>query len=209
MRDYDLYLFDFDNTLFDTFYGMDVILSRALPAANIRYEKGMFSQLVGLDLEQIFYRLEGDPALFDSYMSEAMAVVNSDTYLNAAPFPDTAETLKGLREMGKRVGIVSGKMHYKIDRLLSVYGLESYVEHIVGYDDTEYHKPNPEPLLKSLEHFGVSKDKVLFIGDSSNDSGCAHSCGVDCAIVRRPYFEDCHQVPYTYRIDSLTEVLGR
>ena len=156
MREYDLYLFDFDNTLYDTRYGIQEILRHALPAVGVEYRDDMFPEFCGLSMEQVYDRFVDDPEKHDLFVQEFMRIVATDVYRNAKPFPETAEVLRELKSRGKHIGIASGKTKYKIVVLLDDFGLGDIPERIVGYNDTERHKPFPDPILLAMSHF----DKV-------------------------------------------------
>lgn len=207
MREYTLYLFDFDNTLYDTRYGIEAILRRSLPALGVEYNEKRFAECLGLSMDQVFDKYCTDRSKYDSYREGFMEVVNSDAYMGAEPFPETRHVLEFLKSRGKRIGIVSGKKTYKIENLLKAEHLESIPEVIVGYDDTERHKPAPDPILLGMTHFDVPKSETLYIGDSPNDAEASRAVGIDCAIVNR--HNGLHDEPCecTYPIESLEEVI--
>ncbi len=207
MREYELYLFDFDNTLFDTRYGITVILRNALPLLGVEYNEQRFTECLGLSMDQVFERYCDDPSMYEAYREEFMKVVRSDAYLGAEPFPETRMVLETLRSAGKRMGIVSGKMTYKIENLLRANRMESFPEVIVGFDDTANHKPSPDPILLGLSHFDVPVDDALYVGDSLNDALAAKAVGMDCAIVNRHNGLNDTDVDCTYPIGSLDEIL--
>lgn len=208
MREYEVYLFDFDNTLYDTSYGIREILRHALPAVGVEYDDGMFPEFCGLSMEQVYDRFVHDPSKYDRYVEEFMRVVRTDVYRRAQPFPEVPEVLRELKGRGKRIGIASGKMRYKIENLLADFGLEDIPEVIVGYGDTERMKPFPDPILKAMDHFGCDPEDVLYVGDSPNDSGGAANAHVDCAIVNRHNGLTPDGIPCTYEIGDLRDLLG-
>ena len=55
---------------------------------------------------------------------------------------------------------------------------------IICADDTEKHKPNPEPLLKYMELSKTNNDDILYIGDSTYDMQCANSANVKFAFAK-------------------------
>ena len=55
------------------------------------------------------------------------------------------------------------------------------IDMIVGAEDVKIEKPNPEGLLWAIEHLGVEKRKVLYVGDSLVDAQTAERAGVDFA----------------------------
>ncbi len=56
-------------------------------------------------------------------------------------------------------------------------------EVVVGSEDTERHKPNPEPILHALEHLGVGAGTAAYVGDSPFDIGAARAAGVHAVAV--------------------------
>ena len=207
MKDYRLYLFDFDNTLYDTNEGIREILRHALPLVGVEYDDSRFGEFSGLSMDQVFERYVGDWSLYDRYRDEFMRIVRSDVYMTGVPFPETEHVLRELRSRGKRIGIVSGKMSFKIENLMERDGMLGLVETIVGYGDTERHKPFPDPIELALSRFDIPRSEVLYIGDSPNDSGAAINAGIDCAIINRHNGLTPDGLECTYELDSLEGLL--
>ena len=207
MREYRLYLFDFDNTLYDTNEGIREILRNALPMVGVEYDDSRFGEFSGLSMDQVFERYVGDWSLYDRYREEFMRIVRSDVYMTGVPFPETEHVLRELRSRGKRIGIVSGKMSFKIENLMGRDGMLDLVETIVGYGDTERHKPFPDPIELALSRFNIPKGDVLYVGDSPNDSGAAINAGIDCAIINRHNGLTPDGLECTYELDSLEGLL--
>ncbi len=208
MREYALYLFDFDNTLFDTRCGIEAILREALPVLGVEYGPDSFDECLGLTMDQVYDRYMGDDrSRYRDFERSFMSVVMSDAYLGAPPFPETARVLESLRARGKRIGVVSGKKAYKIVNLLRANGLDGYPETVVGFDETERHKPFPDPILKGMSSFDVPKDETVYVGDSPNDALAAEAAGVDCVIVDRHNQLSVEGIECTCQVDSLDELI--
>ena len=208
MREYALYLFDFDNTLFDTRCGIEAILKEALPVLGVEYGPDSFDECLGLTMDQVYDRYMGDDrSRYRDFERSFMSVVMSDAYLGAPPFPETARVLESLRVRGKRIGVVSGKKAYKIVNLLRANGLDGYPETVVGFDETERHKPLPDPILKGISSFDVPKDETVYVGDSPNDALAAEAAGVDCVIVDRHNQLSVEGIECTCQVDSLDELI--
>lgn len=208
MREYALYLFDFDNTLFDTRCGIEAILREALPVLGVEYGPDSFDECLGLTMDQVYDRYMGDDrSRYRDFERSFMSVVMSDAYLGAPPFPETARVLESLRARGKRIGVVSGKKAYKIVNLLRANGLDGYPETVVGFDETERHKPFPDPILKGMSSFDVPKDETVYVGDSPNDAMAAEAAGVDCVIVDRHNQLSVEGIECTCQVDSLDELI--
>lgn len=208
MREYALYLFDFDNTLFDTRCGIEAILREALPVLGVEYGPDSFDECLGLTMDQVHDRYMGDDrSRYRDFERSFMSVVMSDAYLGAPPFPETARVLESLRVRGKRIGVVSGKKAYKIVNLLRANGLDGYPETVVGFDETERHKPFPDPILRGMSFFDVPKDETVYVGDSPNDALAAEAAGVDCVIVDRHNQLSVEGIECTCQVDSLDELI--
>ncbi len=208
MREYALYLFDFDNTLFDTRCGIEAILREALPVLGVEYGPDSFDECLGLTMDQVYDRYMGDDrSRYRDFERSFMSVVMSDAYLGAPPFPETARVLESLRVRGKRIGVVSGKKAYKIVNLLRANGLDGYPETVVGFDETDRHKPLPDPILKGMSFFDVPKDETVYVGDSPNDALAAEAAGVDCVIVDRHNQLSVEGIECTCQVDSLDELI--
>ncbi len=208
MREYTLYLFDFDNTLFDTRCGIEAILSVSLPVLGVEYSPRRFDECLGLTMEQVYGLYMGeDASRFDDFQDAFMGVVRSDAYFGAPPFPETARVLESLKARGKSIGIVSGKKAYKIINLLRSRNLEGYPETIVGYDETVLHKPNPDPLLMGMSFFDVPREDTVYVGDSPNDAQAAKAAGIDCVIVDRHNQLSVEGIECTEQVDSLDELI--
>ena len=208
MREYALYMFDFDNTLFDTRCGIEAILREALPVLGVEYGPDSFDECLGLTMDQVYDRYMGDDrSRYRDFERSFMSVVMSDAYLGAPPFPETARVLESLRARGKRIGVVSGKKAYKIVNLLRANGLDGYPETVVGFDETDRHKPFPDPILKGMSSFDVPKDETVYVGDSPNDAMAAEAAGVDCVIVDRHNQLSVEGIECTCQVDSLDELI--
>jgi pyrophosphatase PpaX len=63
-------------------------------------------------------------------------------------------------------------------------GLGEVVDTWVTMEDTEEHKPSPEPLLKGLELLGaVPRNEAAYVGDSPFDVAAARAAGVKSVAV--------------------------
>lgn len=92
------------------------------------------------------------------------------------------EVIKTLHDKGIVCGIASSKLRkqYEIDFFPT--GLHKYMKSIVLGDDTENHKPHPEPLLKAIEILGINAEKSLYVGDTIADYKSSKAAGMDFAL---------------------------
>ena len=88
------------------------------------------------------------------------------------------DVLDRLRAEGRRLGIVTAKRHETVELAFARLPLRDYFEVIVGAEDTERHKPHPDPILLALERLGARPEEAVYVGDSPFDVGAARAARV-------------------------------
>jgi pyrophosphatase PpaX len=88
------------------------------------------------------------------------------------------EVLATLKDRGHRLGIVTAKRRLTVDLAFARLPIEHLFETVVGGDETERHKPHPEPLLLALERLGASPQDAAYVGDSPFDMAAAKAAGL-------------------------------
>ena len=56
--------------------------------------------------------------------------------------------------------------------------LQEVLSYVLGAEDVSQAKPNPEPVLNTLEKFGCSPDEALVVGDTWYDIEMGRRAGV-------------------------------
>jgi pyrophosphatase PpaX len=76
------------------------------------------------------------------------------------------------------MAVVTNKISWGATEELSRAGMLHYFAAVVGADDTDRHKPDPEPVFAALERIMVDDvANVVFIGDSPADMFAARNAG--------------------------------
>ena len=65
--------------------------------------------------------------------------------------------------------IVSSKLREQYEIDIVSKGIDQYMEAVILQDDTTFHKPHPEPLLKCIEKLNLKPEEVIYIGDAQSD----------------------------------------
>jgi HAD superfamily hydrolase (TIGR01509 family) len=68
--------------------------------------------------------------------------------------------------------------------------------------DVQFPKPHPEPLVKVVNHFGVSPADVIYVGDSQVDQIAAEAAGIPFVAFDNP------DLTADYHIGRLSEIAG-
>jgi pyrophosphatase PpaX len=93
------------------------------------------------------------------------------------------DVLVRLREEGRRLGLVTAKRRASVELAFAAVPLGHLFDVVVGGDETERHKPDPEPLLLGLERLGAQPDEAVYVGDSPFDVRAARSGGLHAVAV--------------------------
>jgi pyrophosphatase PpaX len=101
------------------------------------------------------------------------------------PLHDTLEACEGmedvlvrLHEEGRRLGVVTAKRRSTVELAFARVPIAHLFETVVGGDETEKHKPDPEPLLLAAERMGVDPTTAAYVGDSPFDMRAAKAAGM-------------------------------
>ncbi len=89
-----------------------------------------------------------------------------------------AEVLVRLKEEGRRLGIVTAKRRSTVELAFARVPLAHLFETVVGGDETERHKPDPEPLLVAAARLRAAPRERAYVGDSPFDMRAARAAGM-------------------------------
>jgi pyrophosphatase PpaX len=70
-----------------------------------------------------------------------------------------------------------------VRRVAARLPLRDFFDVIVTADDTERHKPDPEPILFALAQLDAAPADAAYVGDSPFDVGAARAAGVHAIAV--------------------------
>jgi pyrophosphatase PpaX len=98
--------------------------------------------------------------------------------------PGILDVLPRLRAEGRRLGIVTAKRRTTVQLAFDTLPeLEPLFDVVVGAEDTERHKPEPDPLLRALAGLGAEPHEAAYVGDSPFDIRAAQAAGVHAVAV--------------------------
>ena len=102
---------------------------------------------------------------------------------HAEVMPGAKEALNELRQMKKKIVIVTNNGRLGTDRTLEKLDLLAMFDAVLTRDDVDELKPDPRMLLKALNLAGVKADEVIFVGDAIIDIRAAKAASVRCVAV--------------------------
>ena len=105
------------------------------------------------------------------------------------------------------MAIVTSRKINSLTIFLKETEIFDYFEVIITPDETEKHKPEPDPALKAMSLLGAVSEQSIFIGDSLFDIQCGTNAEIDTAFVTYSKTKsDQLTVKPTYLIKSLEDL---
>lgn len=191
----DVLLFDLDGTLIDskTDIATAVNLTLCELGLPIRSREEIFS-FVGDGVKRLLRLSVGEENL-DQY--ERSLQVFRRHYLahcldTTRLYPGMWETLQHFKAKPK--AIVTNKSREYTLRILEGLGIANWFAAVESPEDSAELKPDPRMLWRALSACGVSEERVVMIGDSTNDVRAAQAADIQACAVLYGYgnFEKIH-----------------
>lgn len=212
-----LIIFDFDGTLGDTRRNIVTTMQMTISELGLsgRSDDECASK-IGLPLGGCFEAL---------YPNESKETIQrcADTYrrifqenlqtMKPQVFPKVIETLSALKQQRYTLTIASSRWHKSLSELTSDLEIADYISYIVGADDVENAKPNPEPVLKTISYTGFDANQTLVVGDMNVDilmgaNAGAKTCGVTYGNGTKQELEVAGANYLISNIDELMEIVN-
>ncbi|MFC1516109.1 HAD family hydrolase [Thermodesulfobacteriota bacterium] len=177
LKDIIVVAFDCDGVMFDT------------TRANMAYYNRILSHFEKPDMtpEQFSFAHmhtadETIAHLFDDEASFAAAQIfrKGMSYVPFLKYMEIEPHLKSLIERLRpryKTAIATNRSD-TMDRVITEHNLEGYFDLVVSSSDVKQPKPEPDLLLRIMEHFNIGPRCVIYVGDSELDEQAAKAAGV-------------------------------
>ena len=128
-------------------------------------------------------------------------------------YEEGAKLFEGFEEVFDKLSqyvlqaVVSAKTQkqYQIDFVSK--GLDHYMKATVLADDTNKHKPDPEPILLCVKKLNIDVSDAIYIGDAYSDYLAAKNAGMDFGYAKWGSVSSDGIVNSTYEFDEPRELL--
>jgi len=208
-RCYRGFFFDLDGTIIDTTelirqsfrHASREVLGEELPDEVLMANVGQ-----PLDKQMELLDRERAQELYDTY--RVFNHARHGEYIRE--YDGIEELLVTLRERGALLGIVTSKSRRVVDMALHYIPIEHHFDVIVTTDDTDNHKPHPQPLQLAMRKLDVTPDESIYIGDSPFDIKAGQAAGMATAAVSWGIFPAVRlrELEPDYFFDKPEEILG-
>lgn len=206
-------ILDFDGTLGDTRMNIVKTLQQTLAQCSLPVAcEAECAATIGIPLFDAFLQLV--PTLTKEQAQECVDIYRDIFEVNKKklmpkPFPHVLDTMRSLASKGVILTIASSRSNTSLHGFVEEMGMEPYVKYVIGAEDVVNAKPQPEPVLKTLSHFGLSAADALVVGDMHYDilmgkNAGTRTCGVTYGNATRQQLADSGA---TYIIDDFAQLL--
>ena len=178
-------IFDCDGTLADTMPLHFIAWSKTLSAVGIEFTEDRIYARAGQPTVNIARTLlneqgrEGDPWEISRLKEQAFLV----ELPNVQPIEPVVEIAKRFRD-SKPMGVGSGSNRDVVFQVLEHIGLRDFFDAVVGAEDTDKHKPEPDVFLEVAKRIEVAPQECQVFEDADLGVESAHRAGMGCFDVR-------------------------
>ena len=183
-------IFDFDGLILDTESPEFQAWQEVFTTHGHELRADLWADLIGrprtyFDMYAHFMELNGPRTDLDALRKDRRARV-VQLVLEQPILPGVRDYLSDAREMGLKVGLASSSGGDYVRSHLRRLDLFDYFHVTKCFEDTELHKPDPEPYLAVLEAIGVSPGEAVAFEDSPKGVAAARAAGIFCVAVPNP-----------------------
>jgi HAD superfamily hydrolase (TIGR01549 family) len=173
-------IFDLDGTLIDTEEAVLKTWQFTLKGYHYDYSLDELKIVLGITTRKALEKLNVavDEDFEKQWMRNYRKVADKMVF-----FDGVKEMLLSLKEQGCSLGIVTSRCRDEFNDYFCSFNLEELFTIIVCSDDTEKHKPDPEPLYKYAELANTDLESCIYIGDMPTDIECANRAGIASGLI--------------------------
>ena len=169
-----LIIFDFDGTIMDTKKTIVVSKQETLRQMGLDVaEEQACADTIGMSDDMIDLCMKKYREIFDETKKTIPPLL----------FPNMIETLNRLNEKGIVCTIATSRGRDSLLGFLESMNIAKYFSYLLAAEDTTLHKPNAEPVKKTLNELSYNAQDTLVVGDMPFDilmgkNAGVYTCGV-------------------------------
>jgi beta-phosphoglucomutase-like phosphatase (HAD superfamily) len=171
-------IFDMDGVIFDSerlYKESSLEVARLYGIKDVEH---IVEQTIGVtyDVTRAIYLREcGEDFPYKQYMEEVSAGFNEKVKDGIPLKEGVKEILVFFQEKGLPVMIASSTQTPKVRKQTEDAGIAPYFKDMIGGEQCEKSKPNPDIFLKAMEQLGLLPENCMIIEDSFNGVCAAHA----------------------------------
>ncbi|NTU73903.1 HAD-IA family hydrolase [Candidatus Roizmanbacteria bacterium] len=115
------------------------------------------------------------------------------------------ETIKSLSTL-YILGVVTSRVEGGVYEVPQLAHLEKYFKTTVYYENTEKHKPDPEPLLLASHRLSILPKEIAYVGDMKSDMKAADAAGMKAILFKEN--NNCDAEYWTSSFKELPHIIS-
>lgn len=210
-----LIIFDLDGTLLNTIADLAQSTNYALSKLDYpTHPEEAYNFMVGNGINKLLERALPEKERTEENIlrirKEFIAHYSSHNMEKSAPYPGITILLEKLQQKGYLLAVASNKYQSATTELVAHYFPQIKFTTVLGQREGIAPKPNPSIVYDILQSTGVSKEEVLYVGDSGVDMQTAinsevTSCGVTWGFRPRAELESFNP---DFIVDNADQILA-
>ncbi|WP_298651001.1 HAD family phosphatase [uncultured Proteiniphilum sp.] len=202
-------LFDMDGVVIDSEKLHLRAMGLTLEQHDIEYTQSFLNDYVGRS-DESFFRYVHENIDSSNSIEDLIKEKNAffeDLLKELQYVEGFTDFIQEVKTMKLRTALVTSSSLFTVRKVNKLLNLLPFFDIIVTEEDTQKHKPHPEPYLLALENLGAGNRSVLIIEDSINGilSGKAAGCRV-AGLTTSFDAETLQDAGADYVIDSFSEL---
>ncbi|MCC5889538.1 MAG: HAD family phosphatase [Alkalibacterium sp.] len=181
-----LFIFDMDGLMFDTEPLYFKANMKTAEKVGIAFDYSFYKQYIGSSEKDFF------EAMYNQFDEEKVThfISESARDLKEALFADSPILKKGLKDLlvyieekGYKAVVASSSEREVIHQLLENAGIQNYFDGVIGGNEVNHSKPDPEIFIKAKNLVSEDNLDVLVLEDSINGIKAANAAGFPVVMV--------------------------
>lgn len=204
----ELYIFDFDGTLIDSYRDSIKFFNITLKQFNL--------PTFDMDVECLDYQIfrefihEQMSGIEEEFMQQFTLNYRDSPQVNTYLYDGVLEVIEELKNRGVTLAICSNREQKNLEELVKKFFNGINFKYISGTVNEEHCKPDPYRLNEIIQKENIEKDKILYFGDKVADIEAAKAAGIDMVLVTYGQGNDeAYSDSYPLKlIDNVKEILN-
>lgn len=191
----ELIIFDFDGTLADTTATILATYQGAIKEVGAAPRTDAECQAtIGLPLKEGFMLLYpefGEDEIDRCVNTYRKIFIANKSKLIPKLYPGVMDTLEEFHRRGYEMSVASSRSRWSLLEFCDDNKISHFFKLILGADDVTHAKPDPEPVLKTLEILKKKPEAAVVVGDMPVDIAMGRGAG--CRTVGVTYGNSCRE----------------
>lgn len=186
-------IFDLDGTLIDSAPDIHaaanaVLQGEGLPPVTFAQSRSFVGGGARIFVERMERAVTGgNDAARTNHLHARFLHFYERAHENTRIYPGVVDVLAALRAEGVALGLCTNKPMAPTRAVLTHLGWDAWFDMVIGGDSLPVAKPDPAPLIATVDGLGLTLPQITYIGDSETDAETARRAGARFGLFTEGY----------------------